>query len=184
MPRDGYPWWFVYAFDNRLRRYLQDPKRILSRWLEPGMTVLDIGCGMGFFTIAAAELVGPDGQVSAVDVEPALLEVVRRRAARAGVEERIKRHLSPVEHLKLGRTFDFALAFWSMHETANLGQAAERIAQHLRPGGRLLVTEPKLHVSPVRWHRIVRAFTMCAFSFCRHTPVPFSYAALWRGGAD
>jgi ubiquinone/menaquinone biosynthesis C-methylase UbiE len=178
MPRDGYPWWFVYTFDNRLRRYLQDPRRILSRWLEPGMRVLDIGCGMGFFAIAAAELVGPEGRVTAVDVEPALLEVVRRRACRAGVEDRIKCHLSAAEDLDLRGTFDFALASWSLHETTDMGQAAERIAAHLKDGGRLLVTEPKLHVSPMRFRRIVEALEEQDLAHGGDTSVPLSHAAL------
>ena len=52
--------------------------------LRPGQRVLDVGCGSGATTIAAALQVGPGGAVTGVDVSPPLLDLARRRAARAG----------------------------------------------------------------------------------------------------
>ena len=51
------PWWLAYGFDNRLRRIFQKPERILAPYVKEGMTVLDLGCGMGFFTIAMAKMI-------------------------------------------------------------------------------------------------------------------------------
>ena len=43
------PWWAAYTFDNRLRYFFHNPKKILAQYVTKGMTVLDVGCGMGFF---------------------------------------------------------------------------------------------------------------------------------------
>ena len=51
------PWWGGYFIDNRLRRLLHNPERLLSPYVQQGMTVMDIGCGMGFFSIAMAAMV-------------------------------------------------------------------------------------------------------------------------------
>ena len=53
--------------------------------VAPGETVVDYGCGPGYFTLAAARLVGPHGRVYAVDLEPRMVQLVRRRAAAAGL---------------------------------------------------------------------------------------------------
>ena len=50
-----------------------------------GGTVVDYGCGPGYFTLAAARRVGPGGTVYAVDLEPRMVALVRRRAAAAGL---------------------------------------------------------------------------------------------------
>ncbi len=50
------PWWGGYFIDNRFRRILHKPEKILDPYVRRGMTVLDFGCGMGFFSIAMARL--------------------------------------------------------------------------------------------------------------------------------
>ena len=52
------PWWGGYFIDNRLRRLFHKAEKIVGPYLGPGMTVMDVGCGMGFFSIAMAEMVG------------------------------------------------------------------------------------------------------------------------------
>ena len=76
------PWWFGYLLVNPLRRLRQDPRRLLGPFVRDGMVVLEPGCGMGFFTLEAARMVGPDGRVVAVDVQPRMLAGLERRAAR------------------------------------------------------------------------------------------------------
>ena len=50
------PWWLTYTFDNPLRRLIHNPRKMLSGLVRPGMTAADLGCGMGYFTAALAEL--------------------------------------------------------------------------------------------------------------------------------
>ncbi|NTU84989.1 MAG: methyltransferase domain-containing protein, partial [Chloroflexales bacterium] len=67
------------GLDNRLRRWLQNPRPILEPYVHAGMTALDIGCGPGFFTLELAQLVGPSGRVIAVDLQADMLEKVRTK---------------------------------------------------------------------------------------------------------
>ena len=62
------PWWLCYSFDNPLRHLIHDPERLLEPYVKTGMTAVDIGCGMGYFTLGLAKLVGPGGTVIAVDL--------------------------------------------------------------------------------------------------------------------
>src|SRR5512144_2327435 len=83
------PWWIGYLLATPLRKLVQDPAAILAPFVREGMTVLEPGPGMGFFTLEAARRVGPRGRVVAVDLQPRMLAALRRRAARAGLGDRI-----------------------------------------------------------------------------------------------
>lgn len=63
------PWWLAYTFDHALRRLIHRPEVILAGLVRPGQTVLDLGCGMGFFSLAMARLVGEQGRVICVDLQ-------------------------------------------------------------------------------------------------------------------
>jgi SAM-dependent methyltransferase len=144
------PWWIGYLLVSPIRRWLQDPREILSPFVAEGMTVLEPGPGMGFFTIDLARLVGERGRVVAVDVEPRMLEGLRRRARRRGVLERIDARLATASGMGLhdldGRV-DFALAFALVHEVPDPSRFFAEIHDALRPGGKVLVAEPRGHVT-------------------------------------
>ncbi len=91
-PAEVYPWWMCYTFDNFLRRKVMNPMKIMSPYIQEGMTVMDVGPGMGYFTISIAKLVGPSGNVIAADLQQPMLKAIQRRAVRAGVQNRIILH--------------------------------------------------------------------------------------------
>ncbi|MBI5905164.1 MAG: methyltransferase domain-containing protein [Deltaproteobacteria bacterium] len=74
------PWWLGWFLAHPWRRRIHNPAGILRPYISEGMTVLEPGPGMGFFTMELARLAGPTGRVVAVDVQPRMLEGVRRRA--------------------------------------------------------------------------------------------------------
>ena len=76
------PWWLCFTFDNPLRRLIHNPDRLLRSWIAPGQTAIDIGCGMGYFTLPMARLVGNSGRVIAVDLQAQMLDRLQRRAER------------------------------------------------------------------------------------------------------
>jgi ubiquinone/menaquinone biosynthesis C-methylase UbiE len=155
MNRHVCPWWGGYFIDNRFRRWLHDPERILSPHVRPGMTVMDFGCGMGMFAIALARLVGDQGQVIAVDLQKRMLDVLVKRAKKAGVAERIRAHRCEADSIACDDAIDFALAFYSVHEVPDQRRLLGEIAVCLRPEGRMLVAEPVKHVPAKEFETMV-----------------------------
>ncbi len=67
----------------RLRERFRHPKkRLIGAGLEPGQVVLDVGCGIGSFTIPAAQIVGKEASVYALDIHPLAIQAVDKRAAK------------------------------------------------------------------------------------------------------
>jgi SAM-dependent methyltransferase len=141
------PWWGGYFIDNRLRRWIHNPERILAPYVTPGITALDFGCGMGMFAIAMAKLVGNEGRVIAVDLQQKMLDVLQKRARKDGVANRILTHRCEANSMGLAEPVDFALAFYSAHEVPDERRLLSEIHGLLRPTGTLLVVEPKGHVT-------------------------------------
>ena len=87
------PCWLAYTFDNPIRGFFHQPQTMLAPYIAEGMTVMDVGCGMGFFSIGMAKMVGDKGKVLSVDIQPKMLEITIKRAKRAGVDNRIYPHM-------------------------------------------------------------------------------------------
>ena len=144
------PAWVGYLLTNPLRRLFQDPYRILSPYVRPGMRVLDIGPGMGFFSLPLAEMVGPEGKVICIDIQEKMLRVLRRRAERRGLADRIETRLNNEGSLDLSdlhESIDVALAFAVVHEIPDKTRLFLEVCGALRANGKVLLVEPKAHVS-------------------------------------
>jgi 2-polyprenyl-3-methyl-5-hydroxy-6-metoxy-1,4-benzoquinol methylase len=150
------PWRHAYLFDNLLRRLIHPPHRILGPYVREGMTVVDVGCGMGVFSIGAAKLVGSGGEVIAVDLQQEMLDVLGNRAERAGVAGRIRLHQCAEDQLALDISADFVLAFWMVHEVPDQGAFFREVRSLLREDGKLLVAEPIFHTSARDFRKAVR----------------------------
>ncbi len=144
------------SLDNRLRRWLQNPRKILAPYVAPGMTALDIGCGPGFFTLELARLVGPAGRVIAVDLQEGMLDKVRRKIAGTDLEGRIALRRCEADRLGVAGPVDFALAFYMVHEVPDPGGFFRELAGQLRPGGQCLIVEPAFHVSKAGFVQILQ----------------------------
>ena len=143
------PWWLGYFLVNPFRRIAQSPERILRPFVREGMVVVEPGCGMGFFTLDLARMVGPRGRVVAIDLQEKMLAGLRRRAARAGLDGRIEMRLARPDALgivDLAGQVDLVLAFYVVHEVRERAAFFAEIAAALKPGGAVLVVEPPLHV--------------------------------------
>ena len=146
------PWQHVWTFDNVLRPFIHNPAKMFSPHVPPGARVLDVGCGAGFASLGLARLVGDTGIVVSVDLQPEMLDILRLRAAKKGLQERIAPQLCQPGSLGLTGRFQFANAFFMVHEVLDRYAFFKEIYDHLVPGGRLFVAEPMFHVSKKRFN--------------------------------
>jgi len=149
------PWWLCFTFDNPVRRLLHKPEQILGGLIKPGQTVADIGCGMGYFTVPMAKMVGEGGRVIAIDLQLEMLAALKRRAARQNLQHRIHYHLAQLERIGLAEPVDFTLTFWMVHEVKDPAAFLAEIKGMLKPDGRFLMVEPKIHVSRAHFEKTV-----------------------------
>lgn len=122
---------------SRLRRMTVD-----QALLQPGETLLDVGCGTGGVTIPAKMRVGMDGSAAGIDPAPEMIAVARRKAKRAGME--IDFRVGVIESLPFpDETFDVVTSSLMMHhlpEQLQVEGLAE-IRRVLKPGGRILIAD-------------------------------------------
>jgi ubiquinone/menaquinone biosynthesis C-methylase UbiE len=174
------PWWLCFTFDNFLRRWLQNPCKIMTPYVKEGWKVLDVGPGMGYFTISIAQLVGPSGKVIAADLQKEMLHAISQRAARAGVKDRIILHQAKPEEIGVSGPFDFCLAFWMVHEVPDRKRFLSQIADTLKPGGTMLLAEPKLHVSKNNFLDTVKLVQDLGFKVIQQPKIFLSNASLLK----
>ena len=172
------PWWFCFVFDNRLRHLYQKPEDVLGPYVRAGMSVLDLGCGMGYFTIPMAEMVGLEGRVIAVDLQPQMLRRLAARAEKRGVGERITSVRCVRDDIRVSDPVDFALAMWVVHEVPDKGRFVSQIRDVLKPGGTLLLAEPRIHVTRAQFERIVLTAETCGMKRLDDLRIGFSRAVL------
>lgn len=173
-------WRQQWTLNNPVRGWFHPPRKLFAGLVEPGMTVLDTGCGTGFFSLALARMVGDDGRVIAVDVQPEALALLEQKADALGLSRRIETwHCEPDDLGKLPKT-DFALSFYMAHETPYIVRYFERMAQSLRVGGKMLLAEPKFHVSKGNFDKEVSAAIREGFELEGVPQIFFSHAALLK----
>ncbi|HUI43252.1 MAG TPA: methyltransferase domain-containing protein [Terriglobia bacterium] len=176
------PWWLGYLLASPLRRVFDNPARLLAPYVRPGMTVLEPGPGMGFFTLELARLVGPSGRVIAVDVQTRMLEGLKRRARRAGLADRIEARLTNPDSLGIGdlSSIDFILAFAVVHELPSPSLFFAEAARVLAAGGCLLLAEPKGHVRPAMFDDELQAAAHAGLVVAGRPAVSRSHSALLK----
>lgn len=172
------PWWFGYTFDNPIRRLFHDPNAILGDYVAPGQTVVDIGCGLGYFSLALARLVGPGGKVIAVDIQSQMVQRARRRACRQDLADRIDFRQCDPDRLGVDSPADFVLAFWMIHEVTDPESLLEEVKSILRPHGRFLIVEPKGHVSADRFEKTVQQALSVGYVVSEGPEIRFSRSVI------
>ncbi|MEJ2746894.1 MAG: methyltransferase domain-containing protein [Anaerolineae bacterium] len=136
------PAWLSILLENPYMNSVAGAEKILDRIaLQPGMKVLDVGCGPGRLTIPAAKRVGPTGSVVALDIQPEMLNRLRQRIT--------DQNLTNIQTIQAGAgdgavphdTFDRALLVTVLGEIPDRQAALTEILDALKPGGILSITE-------------------------------------------
>ena len=175
------PWWLGYFLLNPFRRRSQNPSKILSPYVHEGMTVLEPGPGMGFFTLELLRLVGNRGRVIAVDVQPKMLARLKRRAAKAGLLGRLEARLASSDSMgitDLKGSVDFTLAFAVVHEFPDAGRFFAEAAAASKAGAHLLLAEPSGHVKTADFEAELRAADKAGFQLAERPSIRRSQSAL------
>ena len=165
---------------NRLRRWIQNPRKILEPYIEEGMTVLDIGCGPGFFSIDMAHMVGKAGRVIAVDLQEGMLQKLRDRIQGTELERRITVHKCEENKIGISEKVDFALAFYVVHEVPNQKEFFMEIGSILKPNGKVLVAEPPFRVSKTGFEETIRKARDAGLLVVERPKVFFSKTAILK----
>jgi ubiquinone/menaquinone biosynthesis C-methylase UbiE len=131
--------------DSDFRRWLQPPDKIIERsGIKPGMMVMELGCGSGAFTTFVAREVGETGKVYAVDIQPAMLQQLERKLAKAENQDIRNIELKQASAYELpfeDGTVDLVYMVTVLQEIPDRGRALREVNRVLKPGGILAVTE-------------------------------------------
>ena len=147
------------------------------------MTVFEPGSGMGFFTLDLARLVGASGRVIALDIQPKMLDRLKRRVAKASLLDRVDARLASLDSMgiaDLRRSIDFTLAFAVVHEFADAARFFAEVAAASKPGASLLLAEPKGHVKASEFEEELQAAARAGFSVADQLHIRTAYAALLK----
>jgi len=170
------------SLDSRIRRWVQSPKKILGPYVKEGMTVLDLGCGPGFFSIEMAYMVGKSGCVIASDLQEGMLQKVRDKIEGTDLQERINLHHCEDERIGVSNPVDFVLAFYMLHEVPLQEALFDELGSILKPTGQMLIVEPPFHVSKSAFGMTIKRSESAGFELVETPKVFFSRTAVLQKG--
>lgn len=174
---------FAGSLDNKIRKWFQNPQKILAPYIKEGMKVLDIGCGPGFFSIELAKMVGKNGKIFSVDLQEGMLQKIRNKIHGTELEERIKLIKSEEDQINVPDKVDFILAFYMVHEVPNKNRLFGALKNVLDEKGQFLVVEPKLfHVTKKEFGLTMQIAERAGFRVTQGPKLPFSFSAILKNG--
>jgi len=167
------------SLDSKIRRFLQNPQKILKPFVSEGMKVLDIGCGPGFFSIELAKLVGNSGKVFAVDLQEGMLKKIKDKIKGTELEEKIVLIKSEKNNFTVSEKVDFILAFYMVHEVPDKNKLFKDLINVLGDKGQFLLVEPKLfHVSKKEFSATLQIAERAGFKINKGPKLLFSFSAI------
>ena len=166
------------GLDNNMRRLFQNPRKLLKPYISEGMTVLDLGCGPGFFTMEIAKLLKDSGKVIAADLQEGMLEKVNNKIKGTELEQRIEIHKCENDRIGVTENVDFVLAFYMIHEVPDQDKLLEELKSILKPNGKIYIIEPKFHVPKKSFEIMIDKIKTLGFEITDRPKVFFSRTVL------
>jgi ubiquinone/menaquinone biosynthesis C-methylase UbiE len=156
-----------YLQTSPVRKLLHDPQKIILPFIEQGMKILEIGPGMGWFSLPIAHAVGPEGKLYAIDIQQRMLDGLHCRAERTGVASRIECRLSdevslPIDDLK--ETVSLTFAFAAVHEILYKDRLFQQIHTAMIPAGTMIMMDPERHCSRNDFEESIATAEACGFT--------------------
>ena len=169
------------SLDNRIRRWLQDPQKLLAPYVKEGLKVLDLGCGPGFFSIEMAKMVGKKGKVFSADLQEGMLQKIRDKIRGTELAERITLVKCDKDKINVREQVDFILTFFMVHEVPDKDSLFKQLKAVLSDNAQVLLVEPKLfHVSREAFAATTKIAKENGFKVFEGPKVHFSWSAILR----
>ncbi len=168
------------GLDNRLRRLLYKPEKILKPFIQRGTIALDLGCGPGFFTIPMAELTGSTGRVIAADLQQGMLDKVRTKIKGTVLEKTISLHKCGSNKINITEPVDFILLFYMVHEIPDKTRFFNEIKTIIKPTGSILIVEPPIHVAKADFRKTLETAEIAGFTASSGPQIPFNKSAILK----
>ncbi len=156
----------LFAHDNPFRRLFWPPQKLIAPYVTTGQVVADLGCGPGYYALALAERVGPEGRVVAVDADERAVRALKKKADARGFRN-IEAHASSAADLSFlsDDSVDFVLAHGLLCSMApqHHDPAVAEIRRILKPRGRAYLSAasgPGSYVDRAEWERILGEFAV------------------------
>ena len=148
------PWWMGYWLISPFRKMMCNPEKEFAPYVTAGMKVLEIGSGMGFFTLPFAKMVGESGKVAAVDIQKKMIDGLKKRLAKKGFLDRVEIREAKPDDLNIADlkgSFDLVFAFAVVHEMPDRKKAFKEFYDALKPKGIVIYAEPKFRVKDLEF---------------------------------
>lgn len=168
------------ALESRLRLLLQNPRRILKRYIHSGMTVLDLGCGTGYFTLEIVKLLEKNGKVIASDVQKGMLEILEQKIKNSELQKQIQILNNQENTLNVTEKVDFIFAFYSFHEMKYIDSIINELQKILKPETNILISEQKFHVSKYTFNTIIKKMENIGFEICKRPKIFLSRTVIMK----
>lgn len=168
------------SLDSPLRHFLQNPKIILQKYINSGMTVLDLGCGTGYFTLEIANRVGNTGKVIACDVQHGMLEILKKKLKYNKSKALIEIHNCKESTLGLTEKVDFIFAFYSFHEMKFIDKIINELINIVKPQTSVLISEQKFHVTKNVFNSIVQKMEANGFEIIERPRIFLSRTVIMK----
>ena len=151
------------SLDSKLRRWIQNPHKILAPYVKEGMKVLDVGCGPGYFSIEMAMMVGNSGKVIAADLQEGMLQKVKAKIQNTILEKIITLVKCNKDKINVTEEVDFILCFYMVHEVPDKERFFRELKDILNKEGSILIVEPSFHVTQQDFDATVKIINSLGF---------------------
>ena len=132
------------VLSSKFRTFFHNPYKILKPYISKNMTVLDIGCGPGVFSIEIAKLLEGTGKVISVDMQEGMLEIIRKKIKGLSIEKTIVLHKCSQNKIGINEKVDFVLMFYMVHEVPDKNNFFNEVLPLINKDGLLMIVEPVL----------------------------------------